>query len=253
MLRIVIPMAGRGSRFSQQGYTVPKPLIPVHGVPMIRLVIENLRPSVPHAFTFICQKSHLDEFGLDRRLQDWAPGCTVIGIEGITQGAACTVLLARNEIDCDDHLMIANCDQYVNISIDDYLEEMKRSDLDGLIMTMKALDKKWSYVGFDEMGRVTRVVEKEVISSEATVGIYNFRHGSQFVSAADEMIANDLRVNGEFYVAPVYNQLIASGSKVGVYNIGSIGSGMHGLGIPEDLVEFESLELARRATARLAA
>ena len=95
MLQIVIPMAGRGSRFAQQGYRLPKPLIPVHGVPMTRLVIENLRPARPHRFTFICQQSHLDEFALEAHLRDWAPGCEVLGIDRVTEGAACTVLLAR--------------------------------------------------------------------------------------------------------------------------------------------------------------
>ena len=150
-------------------------------------------------------------------------------------------------IDSGDALMIANCDQYVDVAIDDYLADMDRRDLDGLIMTMKANDPKWSFVGFDEAGRVTTVVEKRVISDEATVGIYNYRHGRDFVAAAETMIARDLRVNNEFYVAPAYNLLIEQGHALGVYSIGSEGAGMYGLGIPEDLVKFEALELSRRA------
>ena len=247
MLQIVIPMAGRGSRFAQQGYPLPKPLIPVHGVPMTQLVIENLRPARRHRFTFICQRAHLDEFGLEARLRDWAPGCEVLGIDRVTEGAACTVLLAKEMIDSGDALMIANCDQYVDVAIDDYLADMDRRDLDGLIMTMKANDPKWSFVGFDEAGRVTTVVEKRVISDEATVGIYNYRHGRDFVAAAEAMIARDLRVNGEFYVAPAYNLLLDQGHTLGVYSIGSEGAGMYGLGVPEDLVKFEALDLSRRA------
>lgn len=247
MLQIVIPMAGRGSRFAQQGYRLPKPLIPIHGVPMTRLVIENLRPARPHRFTFICQRSHLDEFGLEAHLRDWAPGCEVLGIDRVTEGAACTVLLAKGAIDGGDALMIANCDQYVDVAIDDYLADMDRRDLDGLIMTMKANDPKWSFVGFDEAGRVTTVVEKRVISDEATVGIYNYRHGRDFVAAAEAMIARDLRVNGEFYVAPAYNLLLEQGHTLGVYSIGSEGAGMYGVGVPEDLVKFEALALSGRA------
>lgn len=247
MLQIVIPMAGRGSRFAQQGYPLPKPLIPVHGVPMTQLVIENLRPARRHRFTFICQQTHLAEFGLDARLRDWAPGCEVLGIDRVTEGAACTVLLAKAMIDSGDALMIANCDQYVDVAIDDYLADMDRRDLDGLIMTMKANDPKWSFVGFDEAGRVTTVVEKRVISDEATVGIYNYRHGRDFVAAAEAMIARDLRVNNEFYVAPAYNLLLEQGHTLGVYSIGSEGAGMYGLGVPEDLVKFEALDLSRRA------
>ena len=250
MLQIVIPMAGRGSRFAQQGYRLPKPLIPIHGVPMTRLVIENLRPARPHRFTFICQRSHLDEFGLEAHLRDWAPGCEVLGIDRVTEGAACTVLLAKGAIDGGDALMIANCDQYVDVAIDDYLADMDRRDLDGLIMTMKANDPKWSYVGFDEAGRVSTVVEKRVISDEATVGIYNYRYGRDFVAAAEAMVARNLRVNNEFYVAPAYNLLLERGQTLGVYSIGTEGAGMYGLGIPEDLAKFEALDLSRRAAER---
>ena len=249
MLQIVIPMAGRGSRFAEQGYRLPKPLIPVHGVPMTRLVIGNLRPSRPHRFTFICQRAHLDDHGLDAHLREWAPGCEVIAIDRVTEGAACTVLLAKGLIDSGDALMIANCDQYVDVAIDDYLADMDRRQLDGSIMTMKASDPKWSFVGFDAAGRVTTVVEKRVISDEATVGIYNYRHGRDFVQAAERMISRDLRVNNEFYVAPAYNMLIESGHKLGVYSIGTEGAGMYGLGIPEDLATFEAHEVSRRAAA----
>ena len=247
MLQIVIPMAGRGSRFAEQGYRLPKPLIPVHGVPMTRLVIENLRPSRPHRFTFICQRAHLDDYQLEAHLRGWAPGCEVLGIDRVTEGAACTVLLAKALIDSDDALMIANCDQYVDVAIDDYLADMDRRGLDGSIMTMKASDPKWSFVGFDAAGAVTTVVEKKVISDEATVGIYNYRHGRDFVRAAEQMISRNLRVNNEFYVAPAYNMLIEAGQKLGVYSIGTEGAGMYGLGIPEDLAKFEALEVSRRA------
>lgn len=250
MLNIVIPMAGRGSRFAEKGFELPKPLIPVCGVPMTKVVIENLRPSTAHTFTFICQQAHLEQFDLAAKLRRWSPGANVIAIDRITEGAACTVLLAERFIDNDNPLMIANCDQYVDVDMDDYLSVLESDKLDGLIMTMKAHDKKWSFVGFDEEGRVNRVVEKEVISDEATVGIYNFRKGSDFVAAAKRMIARNLRVNNEFYVAPAYNQMVEDGAKLGVYSIGTLANGMYGLGVPEDLELFESLPIAQRITVR---
>lgn len=251
MLNIVIPMAGLGSRFARAGYTVPKPLIPVHGVPMIRLVIANIAPSTPHRFVFICQRAHAAEFGLREKLTAWAPGAEVIELDGLTEGAACTVLTARAQIDSDQPLMIANSDQYVDIAIDPYVDAMAARGLDGLIMTMQADDPKWSFAALDGNGHVTRVVEKEVISTHATVGIYNFRRGADFVRAADQMIARNLRVNNEFYVAPVYNQLVEEGARIGVYDIGSAGSGMYGLGIPADLDAFLALPLSHRATEGL--
>jgi dTDP-glucose pyrophosphorylase len=251
MLNIVIPMAGAGSRFARDGYADPKPLIKINGVPMIRVVIENLRPSGPHRFIFICQRAHVAEYDLKTQLLAWAPGAEIVEIDGLTEGAACTVLQARHLIDNGQALMIANSDQYIDIDIDDYLARMVADDLDGLIMTMRATDPKWSFVGLDEQQQVTRVVEKEVISDEATVGIYNFRSGADFVRAADEMIARGLRVNNEFYVAPTYNQLIELGARIGIFNVGEEADGMYGLGIPADLHLFHSLPACQRATADL--
>lgn len=248
MLNIVVPMAGAGSRFAKAGYPNPKPLIPVSGVPMIEVVINNLRPSVPHRFIFICQQAHIDQYGLTAKFAKWAPGSVVVGLNGLTDGAACTVLAAKKLIDSDDSLMIANSDQYVDVDIDTYLSELERHELDGLIMTMWADDPKWSFVGMSESSLVTHVVEKEVISNEATVGIYNFRKGRDFVQAAEGMIKKNLRVNNEFYVAPVYNDLIELRRRIGIHNIGREADGMYGLGTPADLDLFLGLPICRKAT-----
>jgi len=247
MLNIVIPMAGRGSRFANAGYPDPKPLIPIHGIPMIRLVISNLTPKCEHRFIFICQREHIKSYHLETLLPKWTSKFEIIALDGITEGAACTVLTASQLIDNDQPLMIANSDQYIDARIDDYLADMHCRKLDGLIMTMTANDPKWSFAATDANGMVTRVVEKEPISDDATVGIYNFTRGSDFVRGAHAMIAADGRVNGEFYVAPVYNALIQSGKRIGIYGIGSDGHGMHGLGTPTDLDAFLALPLSRSA------
>lgn len=247
MINIVVPMAGRGSRFANAGYQTPKPLIPVGGKPMIQWVIENVRPSQPHRFIFICLAEHLTRYPeVPSTLRSLCPGCEIVTVSEVTEGAACTVLLARQYIDNHDALMIANSDQYVELSIDDYLASMEEAQADGLIMTFWSDHPKWSYCGLTEDGRVTKVVEKQVISNEATVGIYNFRHGREFVKAADEMIAANLRVNNEFYVAPTYNQLIQAGSKIVVCRTGREGEGMYGLGTPEDLDYFKQTTVFNR-------
>jgi len=251
MLNIVIPMAGNGSRFSKAGYLDPKPLIPVHNVPMIKVVIDNLRPKSEHRFIFICRKEHDKKYNLTKHLSEWAPGCIIIFIDGVTDGAACTVLEAKKYINSDNQLMIANSDQYIECSIDDYIDSLNRRDIDGLIMTMKSNDPKWSYVGLDEENMVTHVVEKKVISNEATVGIYNFKNGADFVSSAEDMIAKNQKVNGEFYVAPTYNILIGFNAKIGVYNVGEEGSGMHGLGTPDDLNSFLKLSFNKSREVKL--
>ncbi|MFQ3670967.1 MAG: glycosyltransferase family 2 protein, partial [Verrucomicrobiia bacterium] len=229
-------MAGRGSRFADAGYTDPKPLIPVGGRPMIEWVIENIRPARPHRFIFICLEEHLQRYPqVPKKLRELCPGCSIVPVRAVTEGAACTVLLAREMIDHDGPLMIANSDQIVELSINEYLAVGDAEEVDGLIMTFWADDPKWSYCRMREDGTVSEVVEKQVISNEATVGIYNFARGRDFVWAADRMIARDLRVNGEFYVAPCYNQLIEEGMKVVVARTGKESAGMFGLGIPKDL------------------
>lgn len=252
MLNIVIPMAGHGSRFQQAGYQDPKPLIPVHGVPMIRTVIDNLRPSCPHKFFFLCQATHIEDYPLARILQDAAPGCEIRTLNRVTAGAACTVLLASDGIDNESPLMIANCDQWIDASIDDYLNVGMRDGVDGFLMTMKDDSPKWSYVDRDENGEIVGVIEKEVVSDEATVGIYNFAHGSNFVSAAKDMIRANDRSKNEFYVAPVYSRLIRSGHHVETVSIGDAGQVMHGLGTPNDLESFLCRGFGERITAAAA-
>lgn len=247
VFNIVVPMAGAGSRFAKAGYENPKPLIPVLGKPMIKLVIENLTPhNYPVRFIFLCQQSHIEKYSVNECLKMWAPNCEVIPVNGLTEGAACTVLLARHFIDNDAPLLIANCDQYIDCSMDSFINEWMANQYDGMIMTMTADDPKWSFVGFNEKGKAERVVEKEVISTEATVGIYGFIKGKDFVKSAEEMIVANDRVKNEFYVAPTYNYMLKKGAKLGIFNIGSERNGMYGLGIPEDLEYFETLELAKK-------
>ncbi len=238
MLNIVIPMAGRGSRFVNAGYKMPKPLIPIKGIPMIQLVIRNIKPQIPHRFIFICQKDHDIAFNLEKQLQRSAPGCQIIFLDQVTQGAACTVLTARHLIDNEHPLMIANSDQYITANINHFLKKSVEKSLDGLIMTMYATDPKWSFAALDAEEMVTRVAEKEPISDHATVGIYYFSQGKDFVSSTETMIKNQEKVNGEFYVAPVYNYLIKIGKKIGVFSVGSESTGMYGLGTPVDLEQF---------------
>src|SRR5262245_39613612 len=195
MINIVVPLAGRGSRFRDAGYSVPKPLVPILGSPMTEIVIANLRPAQDHRFIFPVLRETIEMFAFDRLLEQWAPGSVNIAVDGVTQGAACTVLLARGLINTNEPLMIANCDQWVDVDINDYLGALSCGAADGLIMTMSADDPKWSYVRLDEALRPIEVVEKRVVSNTATVGIYSFRQGREFVSAAEQMIAKDCRVN----------------------------------------------------------
>lgn len=216
-------------------------------MPMIEVVTANVRPKAPHRFIFLALHEHLQDTQLRSVLERAAPDCSIISVDQITQGAACTVLLARDAINNEDQLMIVNSDQWVDVDIDDYLCSLDQQNADGLIMTMWSDHPKWSYVRFDQHGRVCELVEKRVVSNEATVGIYNFRDGRAFVRAAEQMIKKNLRVNNEFYVAPVYNELIAEGKMIVVFNVGKEFDGMYGMGIPEDLERFLTSKVSLRA------
>jgi NDP-sugar pyrophosphorylase family protein len=176
MLNIVIPMAGAGSRFSEAGYRNPKPLIMVNGAPMIELVVKNLTPTAEHRFIFIVQKQHFLDYGLEQLLNRISIEPKIVIVDGITEGAACTVLKATDWINNSDELMIANSDQYLEFDIDHYLAA---STYDGLIMSMEASGNKWSYLKSDTSGFVTEVAEKREISKIATTGVYNFKNGLQ--------------------------------------------------------------------------
>jgi dTDP-glucose pyrophosphorylase len=172
-------------------------------------------------------------------LRRLCPGCEIVPVSTVTEGAACTVLLARQFVDSNDPLMIANSDQLVELNINDYLAAADADGVGGLIMTFWSDHPKWSYCRMRPDGTVSDVVEKQVVSNEATVGIYNFRRGGDYVRAADAMITANLRVNNEFYVAPTYNQLIAEGAKIITMKTGREYAGMHGVGTPEDLEKFK--------------
>ena len=236
MLNLVIPMAGRGARFQEKGYSFPKPLVEIRRKPMIEIVVGNLLPSCDHRYIFICQREHYERYALKETLGNIAPGCEVVTVEGVTEGAACTVLLAAGYFANEDELIIANSDQYVDFDVNDFIRHARRADLDGDILVVRATHPKWSYVKLESGDLVVEVAEKRPISNLATVGIYYYRRGLDFLSAAEQMITKDIRTNNEFYVCPVYNELILQGSQIGVMEIQP--SQMYGLGTPEDLERF---------------
>lgn len=244
-LEIVIPMAGLGSRFAAAGYDKPKPFIDVFGRPMIQWVIDNVRPShVPYRFTFLCNEQHLRQYDTEAALTRVAPGCRIVSVPATTEGAACTMLLASDLLTPDWPLLIANSDQWVEFSIDTFLGDAVRTNCDGSILTFEASDKKWSYARLNEDGRVSEVAEKDPISPHATVGIYYFKRSQDFLEGAKEMIRRDIRTNGEFYVCPVYNEVIRAGRDVRIHDIPA--ASMHGLGTPEDLQQFQRWYLELR-------
>jgi HAD superfamily hydrolase (TIGR01509 family) len=231
-LNILIPMAGAGSRFEQVGYTFPKPLIEVKGKPMIQLVVENL--NIDANYIFVVQKKHREKYNLDTLLNLITPDCKIVEVDGITEGAACTTLLAKEYIDNDNPLLFANSDQFVEWNSNEFLYKMNETGVDGSMVTFKSIHPKWSFARVDENGFVTEVAEKNPISDIATVGFYYWKRGSDYVKYAEQMINKNIRVNNEFYVCPVFNEAVNDGLKITTFNIDN----MWGLGTPEDLNNF---------------
>jgi len=231
-MNVLIPMAGAGARFEKAGYTFPKPLIEVNGKPMIQAVVENLNIDARHIF--IVQKSHHDAYSLRHMLNLISPDCEVITVDGVTEGAACTTLLAKEFIDNNDPLLIANCDQYVEWNSNEFMYSMVADEVDGGILSFTSTHPKWSFAKLNDDGFVCEVAEKKPISNIATTGIYYWKKGSDYIKYTERMIKNNVRVKNEFYVCPVYNEAIFDGKKIKTFHIDK----MWGIGTPEDLSRF---------------
>jgi HAD superfamily hydrolase (TIGR01509 family) len=231
-MNILVPMAGAGSRFAQAGYTFPKPLIDVRGKPMIQVVVENL--NIEAHYIFLVQKEHYEKYNLKHLLNLIAPGCDVVQVDGITEGAACTTLLASDLINSDEPLLTVNSDQFVEWNSNEVLYAWSADSIDGGILTFKGTHPKWSFAKLDDNGFVSEVAEKSPISDNATVGIYFWKKGSDYVKYAKQMIDKNIRTNNEFYVCPVFNEAIQDGKKIRIKEINK----MWGLGTPEDLNYF---------------
>ncbi len=239
-VNIVIPAAGEGARFAKAGYRAPKPFIDVLGKPMLTHVLDNVLVDEAQ-YTLLLRQAHLGlspeaEAEMARR------SAQIVPVARLTEGTACTILLARETFDNDAPLLVVNSDQLVDFSCQDFVDDARRRGLDGSILVFRDphRDPKWSFAAVDEDGLVTEVAEKKPISDFATVGIYLFMEGSSFVRAAIDMIANNDRVNGEFYTCPVYNYMIRAGARIGIYEVPF--NAMTGLGTPGDLEAYLTLK-----------
>lgn len=230
-------MAGRGSRFAEVGHRVPKPMIDVKGKPMYAWAMDSLPLALARNVIFICLEEHLKGFGLEedirKRYAQLNP--VVIPLSKVTEGQACTVLEARAHIDRDEPLIIYNADTWCRTSLLTSLPLLPRS-VSGVLGVFEAPGEKWSFARTDSAGRVVEVAEKKRISNLASTGLYHFTSGAEFVAEADAMIAANDRVNNEFYVAPVYNRMIAKGRELRV----DVAHEVWVLGTPEDLSHFNA-------------
>lgn len=193
------------------------------------MVIESL--GLKGNYIFLVRKEHLEKYNLKSLLNVIAPGCKIITVDQLTQGAACTVLLAKNYINNNNPLIISNCDQFIQWNTSEIMYHFSSKKIDGGILTFKNIHPKWSYAKVNKFNKVIEVAEKKVISENATVGVYFWKKGSFFVKYANQMIKKNIRVNNEFYICPVYNEAIEEKKNIIIKEVNS----MWGLGTPEDL------------------
>jgi dTDP-glucose pyrophosphorylase len=248
-IQLVIPMAGLGTRFSKAGYTVPKPLLPIHGVPMYKVVMANLMHDSIFSLTIICPK----EWGLGDEMRELSGPLgvpvNVVEIDYVTQGPAQTVSLSEPFLDPNLPVVTANSDQYIDADLDDFYNSISSPGISGAILCMEDSDPKWSYVKLSSEGFVSEVREKEVISNLATVGIYGFKSARLMLDSFKQMVYSHDVAFGEFYVAPSYRYVIQLGHAVSAINLGPVGEVMHGLGIPVDYEEFLLKAVSKKAAS----
>jgi len=235
-MNIVMPMAGRGHRFVEVGVDVPKPLIDVRGRPMYAWATDGLPLKEAHRLIFVCLREHLASRALeaDIRSRYGAYRPEIVALDEVTQGQACTVLTAKKWIDNDEPLLIFNADTYCPTTIASAIRRYG-PETAGILDVFAAPGEKWSFARMDEQDRVLETAEKRRISDWASTGLYWFRRGADFVRHAETMVNSNDRSGNEFYVAPLYNRLIAEGQQVRGNRVSEVWV----LGTPQDLAHFE--------------
>lgn len=236
MLRILIPMAGGGTRFAGRGYPLPKPLLPVMGAPMCVRAAQALPTAEEHIF--IVQEQHEKDYGIHGLLTPHFKGCRIMEINGVTEGQAVTCLMASDYIDNADELIIGACDNGMIYDREKF--DREKANADAVIFTFrnsKAVASKPEAYGWvvENGGVVERVSVKIPISDKpmndpAVVGAFWFREGKIFVEAAQKMIAENRRINGEFYVDECLNDALDMGYIVKIFDIDAY----LGWGTPDD-------------------
>lgn len=235
-VNLLIPLGGRGKRFSDSGYNDIKPFIEVIDDSMIRTVINNLNSEGVN-FIFIINEEYISADEFREHVDSMGISYDLLSTPRLTEGPACTSLFAKHLIDNQTPLIIVNCDQVIlDFDLENIEKFVSSTECDGFLGCFLSSSKKNSYVRLDPNGEVCDVKEKIVISNIATNGLHYWRRGSDFVRSAKEMIKADDRYNNEFYVAPTYNYLIKDGKKILPYFFN-----LHfPIGVPEDLDNYKN-------------
>lgn len=234
-MKIIVPMAGRGSRLADAGYELPKPLIEIEEQPMFKWALQSIDDIPYDQIAFIILREHDEQFDFAATLKQHYPQSNVVILDAVTEGQLQTILMARDFINVDDDLLIANCDTYLKADIATDIKNREERTA-GIISVADLPGDRWSFARTDDTGYVVEVAEKVRISDYASTGLYYFSDGAQFVSIAETMIANQEKTRGEYYVIPVYQKLIEMGQLVEI----SIADEVWDMGNPEALNRFKA-------------
>jgi dTDP-glucose pyrophosphorylase len=236
-MKVVIPLAGRGSRFAERGIQTPKPLISVAGRPMVGWALESLAGIAYRKIYFIALAEHEREYGIVETLRGVAgPEAEVLLLDDVTEGQLCTVLAARDALDEDEGVLVASADTLVVSEFGRDISD-RAVDCRGIISVADMPGDRWSFARTDSRtGRVVEVAEKVRISDHASTGMYYFASGRELVSTAEDLIRAQEKTRGEYYVIPVYQRYVRRGWPVDI----SIASEFWDMGTPEGLKIFEN-------------
>jgi dTDP-glucose pyrophosphorylase len=243
-LQLLIPAAGKGSRFADVGFQTPKPLIAIWDIPMLIWVLNNFPLADGDEISILCQSEHRIPEQLGPFTSRMRNGVRFIEIDYWTDGPAHSLELLLEGLDDQSPVICANSDQFIFSGLPEFVTAVRSGKSAGQILTMEASGAAWSYLGRGSSGQVNRVVEKEEISTEATVGVYGWDSIKTLKGALDWQRTSGTRVNNEYYVAPSYQHLIENGLDISTHSVGEHGIGVHGLGIPADLEHFLTLKVA---------
>lgn len=243
----LIPMAGEGKRFSDAGYSIPKPLIEISGKPMIIRAIESMPNS--DKWIFVCREEHIEKYGMDKILRSKIPKCEIITVKNTTQGQLSSCMLAKDLLTPEEEVFIGACDNSMLWDKNKFDALKLDKNIDAVVwtftrqMNLLANPKAWGWVNMQKRNEVTGISVKVLISDDpfndqAIVGSFWFRTASSFLSAAEELIAKNMRTNKEFYVDSIPEVLISKHKKVASFLVDKY----VGFGTPNDLKTYQYWE-----------
>ena len=239
-LHIIMPMAGEGTRFSKAGWTTPKPLIELRGVPLFRRAIDSVAiEGVEMKYSFIVRQEHIDKQNIDKLIKEIQPDANVFSVLKTTRGAVETCLVAESAIDDEDAVVVMDCDlefrsERYNELVANALSVSADEADGGALVSFESDNPRYSYALVDDEGRVLRTAEKDPISTHALCGAYFFGSGKDFKRIAHQLLEDGTHGKAEFYVSLLYNYLLDEGKVIRLATMEEY----YSYGTPEELLFY---------------